>query len=332
MKKLKYFAFALAASALAFTFTACNNDDDGPAVLPPVVDPPVQTWENAPEIAPPGEGYFTLAIATPVGTCDEIILVGDAFGWTDNPGPDQLRFERVDGTDTWFKVTIPSSSEGWFKPMALNEEGRGNWDWQWGRNNREGQVEPEVFFYPGSEEVGELVSDGGATAVNTDTDMRIAYEGEIFADNSVAFVVIRAWRVGAPCIPPPPVDPTTDWTVQIHGDAVYPGGGWTQINAEFTSAENGVYVFTMPTVNFVPGAFGMRIQVDGNQWNDGTSNWWSFGTDPAVEITGDTGNFSGTGNITVGTAREYTNVVITIARDTEAEGPITSFRMYFPAP
>ncbi|MCL2416496.1 MAG: T9SS type A sorting domain-containing protein [Bacteroidales bacterium] len=122
-----------------------------------------------------------------------------------------------------------------------------------------------------------------------------------------------------------PMDPETDWIVQIHGNAISGTTVWTNAVANFTSGNAGTYVWTIPSVEMHGGRdFGIQIMVDGSQFL-----LLNFGTQPAIVITGDTENFSGTGNVRVGETKTYTNVTITIVWNGT---DVTSTTVNFPVP
>ncbi|MCL2412821.1 MAG: hypothetical protein FWC98_01635 [Bacteroidales bacterium] len=101
------------------------------------------------------------------------------------------------------------------------------------------------------------------------------------------------------------IDPST-WSVEIHGDL--DGTGWHDHFAAFSSelttitnpANNaGTFVWTIENIEILAGSeFGTRIA---GSWFNGA----------AIEITGDTGNFSGDGNVSVENTQTY-NVTFTI--------------------
>jgi len=273
MKKLKFLAFALAASALALTITSCNGDD--PVAPPP--PPPPQTWEDAPNIENPGPGYFTLAIAVATQTeehCNGIFAAGSFNGWdnlfTNSAGMAEYMFTRVEGTETWYKITVPWTEDLELKPVALNNDGEGSWNFQWGRNDTVND-EIRVFFEPNRPEVGTLSTGFGSVGVGGWEMDFAAYE----ADNSVAFIVVKAWRDGAPCVPPAVYTVTFNMT----GPAL-PAGAEVGIVGNFPSRSwqiNDPFVMTYSagtwsvTIEDVPTGMAYKYFW---RFADGTLGWY----------------------------------------------------------
>jgi len=311
MKKLKFFAFALAASALAFTFTACNNDDDTP--VPPPALPPGEVMEDPPELTAPEADYVTIAIhVNTTAACNGMSVVGQGSpaGWS--PGQSlNYQFTRVEGKNNWYVITLPlpADPEHPIRPLGITEAGTTDWEFN--------ASAMEILEGP-----GEIVGSG----YHADRELQfINLEG-----GTVVLAAITAWHV-EPCAPPVVLDPTTDWTVQIHGSTISGGDAWEQADATFTSTENGTFVFTFTdvTMNGDGLAFGVRIMLEGGR----QIGWFSRGSDPELIITGDETNFgeAGGGNVSVLETRTYAAITITFEWDV-AEQEVTSATIYFPAP
>ena len=78
---------------------------------------------DIPEIENPDEDYTTLLFQIENATCDdfELYLMGIDIVWEDTP---EMKFERVDGTQDWFQITIPALDE-----TQTNFKIRANGDW-----------------------------------------------------------------------------------------------------------------------------------------------------------------------------------------------------------
>jgi len=115
MKKLKFFAFALAASALAFTFTSCNGDD--PIAPPPPPPPGIHLLGSAIGITVPGElTQFFPGINEYGQVLDE--RIHEMYTWLE-PGTFQIVSvmageitRRIGGTETGYTYPGQDRTEG----------------------------------------------------------------------------------------------------------------------------------------------------------------------------------------------------------------------------
>ena len=100
-----------------------NNGGNGQDTT--VVEEP--TIEEMPELAAPGDGKITIAVRVPENTTNGVWLIGYA-GWSQVQDADAnpaCRFTRVEGTKTWWTVTMDFDASAKFKflPICKNAEG-----------------------------------------------------------------------------------------------------------------------------------------------------------------------------------------------------------------
>ena len=182
MKKLKLFAFALAATALVFT-TSCNRDDNGAPIYVP--DPWERLDEEPPALDNPGPGYVTIAIHVPTGTIcagARIGMVGEnIYGVGDFDIDNILEaplFVQAAGKNNWFVVTLPTPAdpedEMVVRPIGISPDGYAAW------GQRAGEL--EILLGPGEVAVS---SYGDPQFVN-------------LADGSIVFAVVWEWNMN-PC-------------------------------------------------------------------------------------------------------------------------------------
>lgn len=104
--------------------------------------------EGIPNVKIPGDDYTTLLFQIENATCDdfELYLMGIDGVWEDTPG---MKFERVDGTQDWFQITIPALDE-----TQSNFKIRANGNWIY---------EPKDGYelLDGTDEYVAAVADGG---------------------------------------------------------------------------------------------------------------------------------------------------------------------------
>lgn len=142
-----------------------------------------------PIIATPGAGKVIVAVHAPQGTCNGMVAVGAATNddgsddWT--PGDKKKPFTLVEGTETWYKVTLPANPGIAVKVVALAEDGTADWETQWGRNVEGGEHNVTVVSGEGTIEATE---NGGEVKL---TELK---------ENTVVFVDVKAWMT-SPCTP-----------------------------------------------------------------------------------------------------------------------------------
>lgn len=256
MKKVKFLFMAFI--AVAMTLASCSTE--GPKPKPPVVD----ELEAQPEIAAPAAGKVTLAIRVPEGTCNGAVLTGSPFGW--NPASGTAAFELVEGTETWYAVTLDYTVGAELKAIAVPETGVTKWETQW--------------------ENIEILDGDASIVIENNTEPKIVL-GEL-ADGVVIYVTIGNWKT-APCAPVVPGgEGTFTFTpaCELSASAVviftgnFDENGWGDSTREMTRQENGSYTWT----GTYPDGFQMKVIVDGA--------WMSGGN---VTFDGTTFSFTGTG-------------------------------------
>lgn len=142
--KLMFAALAMG----AMMFVACDKKPDEP--VGPVGpggggDDPTPAVEEAPEVAAPADGYVTFVIQIPEGSeCNGIALKGtlDGAAWSgentyvsetkaDASKDECIKFQKVDGTKTWFKATFKLGPEGFIEgKICLIYTNDGSWQGQ----------------------------------------------------------------------------------------------------------------------------------------------------------------------------------------------------------
>ena len=149
----------------------------------------VPELEEEPVIAAPGAGKVIVAVRAPQGTCNGMVAVGAATNddgsddWT--PGDKKKPFDLVEGTETWYKVTLTANPGIAVKVIALAEDGTADWGTQWGMNV-EGE-EPNVTIVSGEGTI-DATENGGEVKL---TELK---------ENTVVFVDVKAWKT-SPCTP-----------------------------------------------------------------------------------------------------------------------------------
>lgn len=149
--------------------------------------------EPAPEIAAPGEKLTTIAIRVPKGTCNGSYAVGGfentagvANGWNEKHQKEGFDFEKVEGTETWYKFTFKNdASFSALKVCALPQEASdADWKYQWGKNTDE------------KENVTLVKEDDDVVLDNTENDGEVKLTAA--PANKVIYIDIDAWKA-APC-------------------------------------------------------------------------------------------------------------------------------------
>ena len=140
-----------------------------------------------PEIATPSADSVTIAIYVPANTCNGVILVGAGVGenGTDDWYPEEMNnpFKPLEGEERWFTITIAHNDALAVKAIAITDEGRANWSYQWG-GNIDGESE-NVTLLSGTAFLD--TSENGGEVKLTSLE-----KGE------VVFIAVKAWK-SAPC-------------------------------------------------------------------------------------------------------------------------------------
>ena len=153
-----------------------NNGGNGQDTT--VVEEP--TVEDMPELAAPGAGKVTIALRAPENTANGVWLVGGfADSWKmihEVADPSLYRFTRVEGTKTWWQITVDfdASAEFKFMPICKNAEGNEYTSWS---------VEP----------TGMRVMENNEPADESDFNKDNQKMGA--ADNAVVFFEVKGWSV-----------------------------------------------------------------------------------------------------------------------------------------
>ena len=183
MKANKFMLAGMLVAALAMvgckptnTPDTPNNGDDGQDTT--VVEEP--TAEEMPELAAPGAGKVTIALRAPENTANGVWLVGGfADSWKmihEVADPSLYRFTRVEGTKTWWQITVDfdASAEFKFMPICKNAEGNEYTSWS---------VEP----------TGMRVMIDNEPADEKDFNKDNQKMGSV--DNAVVFFEVKGWSV-----------------------------------------------------------------------------------------------------------------------------------------
>lgn len=189
MKTNKILLAAMLFGAVAMV--GCKRTDDGGVVGPGTKDTTIVTpdLEEQPIINAPGAGKVILALRAPQGTCNGMIAVGAATNedgsddWT--PADKKKPFVAVEGSETWYQITLPANPGIAVKVIALSDNGTADWGTQWGMNV-EGE-EPNV-----------TIVDGEATIDASENGGEVKLTG--LQENTVVYVDVKAWKT-SPCTP-----------------------------------------------------------------------------------------------------------------------------------
>jgi len=158
--------------------------------LPDSTDNPIDdrdTVECLPLVNTPEAGYITIAVCVPEETCNGLIAVGAAINedatddW--NPAEKKHPFEKVEGTATWYQITLKNNPDMVIKVIALTADGIADWATQWGMN-KEGE-DPNVIVLSGEATID--ASENGGEVKLTAMD-----------NATLVFVDVVAWK-SKPC-------------------------------------------------------------------------------------------------------------------------------------
>ena len=189
MKTNKLMLAAMLLGALAMVSCKKTGNDPEKPDKKDTTSVVVPDLEEEPIIAAPGAGKVIVAVRVPQGTCNGMIAVGAATNedgtddWT--PADKKKPFVAVEGTETWYQITLPANPGIGVKVIALAEDGTADWGTQWGMNV-EGE-EPNVTIVNGEGTI-DASENGGEVKL---TELK---------ENTVVFVDVKAWKT-SPCTP-----------------------------------------------------------------------------------------------------------------------------------
>lgn len=255
MKKFRFLFVAILAMAMVFN-TSCEKDpvDDGGDDV---------TLEEAPELDAPGEGKVTIAVRVPEGTCNGVRGVGSFNGWNDND--ETQNFTKVEGTETWYQLTIENDFEESVtlsvKVLGIREDGSSSWDTQWGENWPD--KDPEVTFVGDESESAEF-------EIENDRQPKL----NVTAGNQVIYIDIAKWS-SEPCAPPVPAG-TGKFVFTPTAESVIPEGAVIVFTGNFTENNWGDSERTMTQEGDAyawegdyPENFEMKVFVQDGEWMEG---------------------------------------------------------------
>lgn len=265
MKKMNFFvgAFAL----VSMVFASCNNEGKNPPVVDPGDDSTEVVLEDMPLLDTPEAGYVTIAVRAPQGTCNGMIAVGAAINedgsddW--GPGDKKHPLTPVEGTETWYQITLKANPGMTVKVIAVTDKGTADWPTQWGMN-KEGE-DPNV----------ELLGTPGCSIDNAENGGEVKLVS--FTDASLTYVDVKAWK-SEPCVARNEAG-TATWTLTVpattpetavvsvagnwgvDGDDEY----WAPGAVVMTRQEDGTYTLTKE----VPAGFEYKyvVSADGVTWD-----------------------------------------------------------------
>ena len=182
MKANKFMLAGMLVAALAMVGCEPKNPADdnngGNGQDTTVVEEP--TIEDMPELATPGAGKVTIAVRVPENTTNGVWLVGGfADSWKmihEVADPSLYRFTRVEGTKTWWQITVDFDASAEFKFLPICKKADGSEYTAWA-------VEPT----------------GMRTMIDNepadDSDFNKDNQKMGAADNAVVFFEVKGWSV-----------------------------------------------------------------------------------------------------------------------------------------
>lgn len=182
MKANKFMLAGMLVAALAMVGCEPKNPADdnngGNGQDTTVVEEP--TVEDMPELAAPGAGKVTIALRAPENTANGVWLVGGfADSWKmlqEVADPSLYRFTRVEGTKTWWQITVDFDASVDFKflPICINAQGNEYTAWA---------VEPTAMRVMENDEPAD------------EADWKGGNQKMGAADNAVVFFEVKDWSV-----------------------------------------------------------------------------------------------------------------------------------------
>lgn len=182
MKANKFMLAGMLVAALAMVGCEPKNPADdnngGNGQDTTVVEEP--TIEDMPELATPGAGKVTIAVRVPENTANGVWLVGGfADSWKmihEVADPSLYRFTRVEGTKTWWQITVDFDASAEFKFLPICKKADGSEYTAWA-------VEP----------TGMRTMIDNEPADESDFNKDNQKMGD--ADNAVVFFEVKGWSV-----------------------------------------------------------------------------------------------------------------------------------------
>ena len=182
MKANKFMLAGMLVAALAMVGCEPKNPADdnngGNGQDTTVVEEP--TVEDMPQLATPGAGKVTIAVRVPENTTNGVWIVGGfADSWKmihEVADPSLYRFTRVEGTKTWWQITVDFDASAEFKFLPICKKADGTEYTAWA-------VEP----------TGMRVMIDNEPAEESDFNKDNQKMGD--ADNAVVFFEVKGWSV-----------------------------------------------------------------------------------------------------------------------------------------
>lgn len=270
MKTNKLMLAAMLLGALAMVSCKKTGNDPEKPDKKDTTSVVVPDLEEEPVIVAPGAGKVIVAVRVPQGTCNGMIAVGAATNedGTDDwaPADKKKPFVAVEGTETWYQITLPANPGIGVKVIALAEDGTADWGTQWGMNV-EGE-EPNVTIVNGEGTI-DASENGGEVKL---TELK---------ENTVVFVDVKAWKT-SPCTPKNEAGIASFTLTANNLPEGYEVGIVGKVNnlewditapVVMTKGEGNVYTATdVPVAAACQYKYFVRL-IDGGEWS------WDYGMD-----------------------------------------------------
>ena len=217
--------------------------------------------ETQPELLNPSSGKVTLAIRIPEGTCNGVVITGQSDF---EPSSTSLRFNKVQGTDTWYSATVDCQPMNQFLVFALPEQGNVTWENKWSKYRI---MKGDAEFDPNG---------SGLLRINSCA--------------TVVYIDIEEWKK-EPCAPVVPSGTgtftfTPACELPENAVVIFTGNfdekSWAESDRNMTRQSDGSYTWT----GDYPVNFEMKVFVDDVYWMTGQN----------VVFDGTTFSFTGTGD------------------------------------
>ena len=237
-----------------FTTKSSDNPSDP--------DNPDDPMSDLPKIESPGDGWVTIALRAPEGTCNGMVAVGAATNWDGSddwdPSAQNKKFAKVDGTDNWYQITLPANYGIAVKVVAISSTGRADWTTQWGMNTS--YDDPNVVILAGEGYLDNSENSGEVKLTE-------------LVENTVVYVDVLAWK-SEPCI-----SKNAAGLATFHVTVPYDTPSYAQVSVAGSFDENawtpGAYLLTRLNDGtyygefYIPEAFEYKYIVgcDGLTWS-----------------------------------------------------------------